>query len=705
MDFFDIFTNYPAPHGQREFFDQYIDYFRSLLKSAVPEHFSDIGENPTDEDFYSAYQRFEAATPIIHSCDAKTAPCTLSVTVIVTGNFTWGLGRFTGDILNRWLVPGKQVSLYITQGLNFAFKKYSHLNFYCHNVIIEITDQQELDMVKENFPKLAKEMRLIIKAVIHARQITMSAALPMDQKRAFIQDYLITLLDRPAKDFDQTVFDQIHQVFIHTSAEHNVAHIKSNFAKLARKAPQMLDRDVFNEIQHYVLLFRGRFISLRSQFHLYRIISYMYIFRKWVTHTVTERPNERHMPVKFLPAKIEGETNLKSVLGLIIGMNVLGENEVFEARHILAAVRTHLPHVEKVTKSYVEDNRTSNSITTHYMEVQKNDGSPFTIKEIRLLKEKLPKELPSRIERSTHPLFVHRNEEEVMRNILILSRQLKFVHDIPQVIVNYSKQTASSLCFTIILLRLLKPGTTSLQKEQSVLKFIEYDVKIVGHLRKKHPKEANVFEIRVDKHLFIRDDYSIDLYKARESVINQLTSIVGEIRDFNGGMISKQAEALSELKALLKKQSIKNDFLLENFFYSITPTYMQSVIDPGYLEKLFLMLLSLTDGDFKDVPFHFKCEKIEDMCLIAIGSPQNNYQETVSSAIEALKIPGSELCATTVNIYDISALCYLYRFNDEKDAKKLIETANAALVKWANQIQKAKDIITQDLISKTKITL
>lgn len=691
MEFFDIQTNYPIPHGQKDFFCEYIEYLKKLIRSATPEEIYRLPPNPTKEDLLLAYQRFEASTPIIHYSEADEAPCSLSVTIIAGGYFTWGLGRFAGDILNRWLIPGKQVPLLVSQGLNFSFKRYSHFNYYCHNVVVKVVDQQELEIIKENFTHLIKEMRLVIKATIHARRIITTAALPLEQKHAFIQDYLMTLINRPAKEFDQTVFDQVHQVVVHASAEHNISRIKSNFAKLAHKAPHMLDRDIFNEIQHYVILFRDKFISTRTQFHLYRIISYMYIFRKWVVHQIQIRPNDRHVSLKLIPAKIEGGKSKRTVLGIVIGMNFLLDNEAFGARHILASIRTHLPEVQEVKESYVVDNRKSIDVLTHYMEVEKNNGSPFSIQEIRLLKNKLVKELPSRIERSTHPLFVHRNEEEIMRNILILSRQLKYVNDIPQVIVNYAKQTTSSLSFTVILLRLLKPGSKPLQKDHGDLKFIEYDAKIVGHLRRKYPKEANVFEIRVDKHLFLRHDYSIDLYKARETVIKQLVNIVGELRDFNGGMISKQSEALLELKNLLKKRNITNDFLLENFFYSITPTFMQSVIAPEHLERLFLMLLELTEGNFNDIPYHFQSAIEDEMCYIAIGAPQAKYQETVSNAIESLQIPGSELCATTVNIFNISVLCYLLRSNDPSQAELLISTAKRALQLWSEKLTMAKD--------------
>ena len=51
-----------------------------------------------------------------------------------------------------------------------------------------------------------------------------------------------------------------------------------------------------------------------------------------------------------------------------------------------------------------------------------------------------------------------RNEEEVMRNIITLSNQLRLSRDLPQVIINFEEQSSKQLSFTVIWLRVLKPA-------------------------------------------------------------------------------------------------------------------------------------------------------------------------------------------------------------------------------------------------------
>ena len=101
-----------------------------------------------------------------------------------------------------------------------------------------------------------------------------------------------------------------------------------------------------------------------------------------------------------------------------------------------------------------------------------------------------------------------RNEEEVMRNILVLSQQLRFLRDIPQMIISFEEQTDTELSFTVILVRLLHPDSRPIEE---LFRFSIDRVKVVGQLRRKIPKEAVVMRARIMSEQFMREDYSVDL--------------------------------------------------------------------------------------------------------------------------------------------------------------------------------------------------
>ena len=153
-------------------------------------------------------------------------------------------------------------------------------------------------------------------------------------------------------------------------------------------------------------------------------------------------------------------------------------------------------------------------------------------------------------------MLMPRNEEEIMRTILILSNQLKYATDLPQVTISFDMQTEEELRFTVILLRPLKGNESPLSEiilnAKTELKVYRIESKKVGPLRKKYVKEANVFAVGVSKKKYKRKDFSIDLFKARQTVSSELERIFSGIRDFNGGILSKQQEVYQELRSLLK---------------------------------------------------------------------------------------------------------------------------------------------------------
>src|SRR5262249_49375099 len=141
------------------------------------------------------------------------------------------------------------------------------------------------------------------------------------------------------------------------------------------------------------------------------------------------------------------------------------------------------------------------------------------------------------------------------RNILALSKQIRYLRDIPQVIISFEEQTDRNLIFRIIYVRLLleEKKPLGLNDNSTFLRFMPERTKVVGYLRKKYEKEATVFRVKFAKDSFLRGDHSIDLYKARQALVNELNRLFGEFRDFNGGMIAKQNELLTEVKTYLAK--------------------------------------------------------------------------------------------------------------------------------------------------------
>ncbi len=303
------------------------------------------------------------------------------------------------------------------------------------------------------------------------------------------------------------------------------------------------------------------------------------------------------------------------------------------------------------------------------------------------LKQKLPCEFLRYSDNIVHPIFMPRNEEELIRNLIVLANQIKYVRDLPQVSIHYEKQTDSDLTFTVVAARLLKGNIEPLRKilERSSLKMDIDDVRVMGYLKQKYAKEAAILRVTVDKRPFFRADYSVDLLRARQKIVSELSQCLGEFRDFNGGMILKQDEALGQLRQELGTLSQEREFLLENYFYSLKPGIMQTVHDSLVLKKHFELLTKVLSSDLQLQPYQMEAVSMGKffLCFIAATSP--TYKEGVLNAIAPLEISSRDLTTSFLKIEDSSAMGFILRMESPEKAHQFQEAVLGAFHEWSHR--------------------
>ena len=297
----------------------------------------------------------------------------------------------------------------------------------------------------------------------------------------------------------------MHNFWLHLSAEDKIQQIQEQFSPYMEQRPKIFDESIFHEIKHSILLFGDKFTGMRDHPPC-QPIDLLPIPLPQNPHAPHHRISRRaHLSIKLMKTRLSssGGKDGSVVLGILGAMNVLRENELFEERHIVEAITHCLPHVRQVENSFVLDRRSHDPIRLFYLEIEKLNGTTFSIDEIRELKKNLPHELKESVESVLHPVLMPRNEEEIMSNIFLLSQQLKYINDLPQVIISFNAQTEQSLQFTVILLRILRDNDLTLSEifasSGTDLKIEEPEIKKVGLLRKRYPKESNVFKISLDK--------------------------------------------------------------------------------------------------------------------------------------------------------------------------------------------------------------
>ncbi|MGC2594755.1 MAG: hypothetical protein WA347_00565, partial [Rhabdochlamydiaceae bacterium] len=663
--------------------DPFIIFIEQILRDLLPQDLLIALSTAKDPQLIkrrvlSLYETL----PLLDWNSPDRAPCTLCVNLLCPSEFTYGVGRYFSDTLSRWLIPGKFLNVSSARSLQFNFISYPEQSFFFTQLLLDIDNNQQLSLLTSNKENIEKEIRLSILAVRHARNVISLKKFSPEQKKAMIEENIASVLSRPMRDLGNNVFDQMQNLWFHVSAEDKIKQLQEQFTPYVEQRPKIFDRDIFHEIKHSILLFTDKFTGMRDLRHVSRLISYLYLFRKTLMRACVDSPEERHLSLKLI--KLSRHSH--EILGIIGAINMVRENELFEERHIVEAISHSLPQVRKVENSVVLDRRSDDPVRLFYLEIEKKDNTGFSLKEMKELKKNLSNELKESIESVLHPVLILRNEEEIMRNIYLLSQQLKYINDLPQATISFNTQTEQELKFTVILLRILRDKECALTdiftKSKTELKIEDLEVKNVGLLRKRYPKEANVFKVSLDKRQFLRKDYTIDLFKARQAVSLELNNIFNGIRDFNGGILSKQQEVFQELRGLIKETSSNKNFLLENFFYSITPPLRQTLIMPSSLKTLFSLMQEALDADYEKESFFLKGHFEQEQLLLMAASPCSSIKEEFSSLVTKLKIPTHDLSYTHVNAYGITCIGYIYQNRDPDIRNLFYSTLLSCLQEW-----------------------
>jgi hypothetical protein len=590
-------------------------------------------------DFYVLEKRkayLNEHSPIIKWSALSSDSLTLSIALIC--HYRQNAGSFFYDMVSRWLLPGRYLNVELFFASDFVLKGLENERLTVAEVLVKLQNVKELYEVRNNIRSLESEIRLGITSDYHANKIIEFKGLSQDKKTALIQDKIGSLIQARSKDFGKSIFSQM---------------------------------------QHFLVTCHDEFKNQRDYHHISRIISNLHSTRKLLKQKIEMQPQQRHLMLKFLKAKINKGNVQKNVLGVLVGLNFLKEHEIFEKNHLFKAIEKFIPNIKCVENSFFVDRYNKNIIQTLYLEIEKENGEEVSFDEIKSLRIDLPNYLKDHIEYLMHPVFMPRNEEEIVRNMMTLSKQLKYKDDIPQVIISFDKQSGTELSFMIIMLRLVNNKTSSVQemfqKKSTVLKFIPDRVKNIGLLRRRYAKEANVFRVLLPSTAYLREDHSVDLKKAREDVFSQLQKMFGTIRDYNGGMLSKQNESLDELKIALGEIAKKESLLLEKFFYAIKPVEMTVIGKDDTLKGLFLMLLNSIRKKTKSLEGknYLIFRKETKVLSVLIPFVNNEIKKKILKLLEKFTLSSAEKLSFSLQVHDVSYLGYAF-FVSEVDRQQSI---------------------------------
>lgn len=586
-------------------------------------------EYKNEPDFWATLRK---ALPIVHWKQDESTPGGINLYLLCPAQASYDLGHFFTEITKRLIVPGKQTTILSTKQLTFRFLDAPDENYFVAEAFALVEDHRALAAIQKNSTVFVREIALGALSPHHARQILFTNAL---------------------------------------TQEHKTTLIYQTIAELCRRGFRSIDSDVFAEMHHFLLASDDEFKRIRDVRHMSRIICAHNWFRKQIRKS---KQPDRQVLVKPLSTNLQFQFGKKKVLGLTISISFLKEYEQFEARHITSACQRLVPTLTIVPRSFFHYKTPSDATHCFYLELEKHDTKPITAAEIALIRKELIHEIPHSIEQLSHTLFIPYNEEEIMRNILLLSQEIRYARDIPQMIISFQGQSDTTLRFHVTLLRLIKDAHIQtvdqlFAKVSELVEFIPGARKVIGSVRNKHPKEANTFILECPKTHFMRLDHSVDLSRAREFISAAIRLAAGEVRDFNGGLMSQQNQLLVGIKALLTPTERKEEMHLENLFHAIQPVLMRSLLPPELIKQLFLHFLTLHNERPTNSHARF-CESFEHngFCVMTVADGPTLADE-LNKQVAQLDFKEQEVACSRVTI---DGLCYFGYVIVSGDHEKLM---------------------------------
>jgi hypothetical protein len=623
-----ILPSFELPKGNDLSYGSFIESVQQLLEQVLPKEVMKFRQQP--EQFFEVLAPY---LPFICWSQIQEGGLTVGVTVLSKAEYSHGTGRFVSDALCRRLIPGKIVELGGTRTLSFYFFPNDTREYLINERWVVADDAKTLELIRRNLPILTQELRLTLLSISRARHFLSLKSHTLGGKDPLMEELQHV-----------STFEEMHGIIKRLSAEKTVAEIRDYITPFYQKRPKVFDRDIFESIKPFVSIYDEKFVGTRKLQFIARLICYHFYFKKLLEERSTKEPLLRHVLLKIMKRE--------NVLGVIVCVNLFGDNEVLKKQHLIDIIGNCLLDVEEVKGSFFMD-MTSEHQPLLYLEIEKKNKNPFSAQEITFLRNKLPLELKECIQSVFNPLFMLRNDEDHMRHIIALSHELRYVKDIPQVVITFEEQTKEGISFSVVLLRVLKEDTLNFKKILSLIPFKTHlrELKNIGWIRNKYPKEAAIFKVSLPKSSFLRKDRSLDLPKARQVLLAELNRLFEDIRDYNGGLLSKQLETLQQLKWHLGSVAKEYTFSLENFFFSLEPLTVQTTMNAHLLKEGFLLLLTLIRdrSSYKTQCFQ------EGICAAFIISSTES-KESLIAFLETARMTFYELCYSLTHIQDFFCL-------------------------------------------------
>jgi oligopeptide transport system substrate-binding protein len=436
-----------------------------------------------------------------------------------------------------------------------------------------------------------------------------------------------------------------------------------------------------SEFQRLLLATDEEFKRIRTPQHLMKLVrSQLWLKQHHSPNRAFNGPKTR-LFYRVFRSRLHFPFGVKDVISIAISLRSLSAYERFDHRHIALACKRSLPSLEVVPGSFFSYRYSEEPTVALYMEMEKQDGSSPTGADLKVLKKELERELNASIEPLTSRIDIPPNEEDLLRNFLLLSQQCKSAKDIPQVIIQFHGQGNTTLDFNATLVRIVKNGHEDpppLPPDPvRSIRCLSTRTSTIDTVRGGQIKQGVMILVQCSKESYLRNDRSINFLQAREAVVHYLENAFGKLRDLNGGLIYQQHQLLKSVQTLLEEEERKELYLIEDLFHSVSPALMKNLLGPEHLVTVFRQLLTLRKGLKERAPNSILVEEYSKETFIGYVCQREVTREEILQGQLQFQLSEHELAICTASFEQIP-LCFVICLTH--DAAK-----RAAFTRWLRE--------------------
>lgn len=429
----------------------------------------------------------------------------------------------------------------------------------------------------------------------------------------------------------------------------------------------------YQEFLRLLLAADDEFKRIRTPQHLMKLVrSQLWLKQHHSPHKSPHRVKTR-LFFRIFRSQLHFPFGVKNVISLVVSLRSLSTYERFDHRHIALACKRCSPTLEAVPQSFVVYRYSDEPTIALYLELEKQDGSSPSQEDFSVLKQELERELNVSIEQLMSRIDIPHNEEDLLRNLLLLSQQCRTVKSTPQVIIQFHEQGDSTLDFQVTLVRIVKKGDEDppsiVSNPTSSVRCMSVRSSIIDTMRTTYVKQSLTVLMQCSKESFLRSDRSINFLQARGAIVQALETTFGKIRDLNGGLIYQQHQLLKSILALLGEDERKELTIIEDLFHSLSPIIMKNILGPEHMVTVFRQLTSLRETIKSLSNQKILVEEYSKETFIGFVCPQGFTKEEIFQGQLHFQMAENELALCTAS-YEEYRICFVVCLCPEAQQRK-----------------------------------